>query len=40
MLYFGTSLNPGFGEVEESGILVTIDDIFDFKKDRHLTMPL
>jgi hypothetical protein len=39
MLFFGTSLNPGFGEVEESGILVTIDDIFDFKKDRHLTMP-
>jgi len=39
MLFFGTSLNPGFGEVEESGILVTLDDIYDFKKDRHLTMP-
>ncbi len=39
MLFFGTSLNPGFGEVEESGILVTIDDIYDFKKDRHLSMP-
>ena len=40
MLFFGTSLNPGFGEVEESGILVTLDDIYDFKKDRHLTMPV
>ena len=39
MLFFGTSLNPGFGEVEESGILVTVDDIYDFKKDRHLVMP-
>jgi hypothetical protein len=39
MLFFGTSLNPGFGDVEESGILVTVDDIYDFKKDRHLSMP-
>lgn len=39
MLFFGTSLNPGFGEVEESGILVTVDDVYDFKKDRHLIMP-
>lgn len=36
MLFFGTSLNPGFGEVEESGILVTLDDVYDFKKDRHI----
>jgi hypothetical protein len=39
MLCFGTSLNPGFGDVEETGILVTIDDIYDFKKERHFTMP-
>ncbi len=39
MLFFGTSLNPGFGDVEESGILVTLDDVYDFKKDRHLNMP-
>jgi hypothetical protein len=39
MLFFGTSLNPGFGNVEESGILVTLDDVYDFKKDRHLTPP-
>jgi hypothetical protein len=40
MLFFGTSLNPGFGDVEESGILVTLDDVYDFKKDRHMSMPL
>lgn len=39
MLFFGTSLNAHFGNVEESGILVTIDDIYDFKKDRHLASP-
>lgn len=39
MLFFGTSLNPGFGEVEESGILVTVDDIYDFKKERHFNVP-
>lgn len=36
MLSFGTSLNHHFGDVEETGILVTIDDIYDFKKDRHI----
>lgn len=39
MLYFGTSLNPGFGEVEESGILVTLDDVYEIKKDRHINIP-
>lgn len=37
MRTFGTSLNLEFGEVEETGILVTIKDIYDFKKDRHLS---
>ncbi len=36
MLFFGTSLNPPFGNVEESGILVTINDIYNDKKERHL----
>jgi hypothetical protein len=36
MLCFGTSLNHHFGDVEETGILVTIDDIYDFKKERHI----
>lgn len=34
---FGTALNPGFGEVEETGILLTIKDIFEEKVKRHLT---
>lgn len=36
MKFFGTSVNPGFGHVEESGIMITISDIYDVKKDRHL----
>ena len=37
MKSFGTALNDEFGEVEETGILITIDDIFQSKKDRHIT---
>lgn len=33
---FGTALNPGFGEVEETGILMTIADMFEEKVKRHL----
>ena len=33
---FGTALNPGFGEVEETGILMTISDMFEEKVKRHL----
>ena len=33
---FGTALNPGFGKVEETGILVTIDDIYEEKAQRHM----
>jgi hypothetical protein len=36
MKYFGTSINSNFGDVEESGILITINDIYDGKKDRHV----
>jgi hypothetical protein len=36
MRTFGTALNPGFGEVEETGIMITINDIYDSKKERHL----
>lgn len=36
MKSFGTSVNKGFGEVEETGILITIADIYEAKKDRHL----
>lgn len=35
MKTFGTALNDHFGHVEETGILVTVEDIFDIKKERH-----
>lgn len=36
MKTFGTARNNEFGEVEETGILITLDDIYDAKKDRHM----
>lgn len=36
MKSFGTAINPGFGGVEETGILVTIADIYESKKERHV----
>lgn len=36
MKTFGTAINPGFGHVEETGIMVTIADVFESKKERHI----
>jgi hypothetical protein len=36
MRTFDTAVNKDFGAVEETGILVTIDDIYIEKKERHL----
>lgn len=36
MKTFGTSVNEAFGDVLETGIIVTIDDIYEVKKDRHI----
>ena len=36
MKSFGTALNTKFGDVEETGILISIDDIYPKKKDRHI----
>lgn len=36
MKTFGTAVNPDFGNVEETGILVTISDIYLDKKERHI----
>jgi len=36
MKTFGTAVNEEFGNVEETGILITIDDIFLEKKERHM----
>ena len=36
MRMFGTAINREFGDVEESGIFVTVADIFEEKKQRHM----
>lgn len=36
MRTFGTTINSHFGDVEETGIMVTIPDIYDQKKDRYV----
>jgi len=36
MKTFGTAVNHEFGDVEETGILVTLADIYDDKKERHV----
>ena len=37
MRVFGTSNNNEFGEVEETGIMITLDDIYPAKKERHMS---
>lgn len=37
MKSFGTAVNPDFGGVEETGILVTIEDIYEETRQRHST---
>ena len=36
MKVFGTAVNKGFGNVEETGILIDFDDVFEDKKMRHI----
>lgn len=36
MRLFGTAINYGFGEVEETGILITVDEILEEKRVRHI----
>ena len=36
MKLFGTAINYGFGDVEETGILIAIDEIWDEKRVRHI----
>lgn len=36
MKVFGTALNKEFGNVEETGLIITIKDIYAVKKDRHI----
>lgn len=36
MMTFGTAMNNEFGEVEETGILVSLEDVYETKKHRHM----
>ena len=36
MKMFGTAINYGFGDVEETGILIAIDEMLDEKRVRHI----
>ena len=36
MKFFGTAINDEFGDVEETGILITISEIFSDRLDRHI----
>ncbi len=36
MRVFGTAINKEFGEVEETGILIDFEDVFEDKKKRHI----
>ena len=36
MKLFGTAINYGFGDVEETGILIAMDEILEDKKVRHI----
>lgn len=36
MKMFGTAVNDGFGEVEETGILIAVDEILESKRVRHI----
>ena len=36
MKMFGTAINYGFGDVEETGILIAVDEILDEKRVRHI----
>ena len=36
MKVFGTAINDEFGDVEETGILITVKDIYEEKRNRHI----
>ena len=36
MRMFGTAINDTFGNVEETGILIAVDEIFDEKRMRYI----
>ncbi len=40
MRSFGTCVNPHFGGVEETGILIRVDEVYETKKERHIPLRL
>lgn len=40
MRSFGTCVNPHFGGVEETGILIRVDEVYETKKERHIPIRL
>ena len=36
MLVFGTAINHEFGEVEETGILINVNELHEDKRKRHI----
>ena len=36
MKMFGTAINDEFGDVEESGILIAVNEILEEKRNRHI----
>ena len=36
MRMFGTAINDEFGDVEETGILIAVDEILEEKRIRHI----
>ena len=36
MRMFGTAINDGFGDVEETGIIIAVDEILEQKRIRHI----
>ena len=36
MRMFGTAINYGFGDVEETGILIAVNEILEEKRVRHI----
>lgn len=40
MRTFGTAINSSFGDVEETGMLIKIDDVYETKKKRHIDIKI
>ena len=36
VVVFGSAINDGFGDVEETGILIAVDEILEGKRMRHI----